>query len=113
MESKTPEREREKGLEGDFLRGERNCHIIRLVILSGGMRAWGRRREGGVAEARAGRIWQPVHDGGVSTKIINPQATEGGGSVVGFGGGVVGGWGGCREERYGEVRDCRGRRRGG
>lgn len=108
MESKTPEREREKGLEGDFLRGERNCHIIRLVILSGGMRAWGRRREGGVAEARAGRIWQPVHDGGVSTKIINPQATEGGGSVVGFWGG-----GGCREERYGEVRDCRGRRRGG
>lgn len=59
-----------------------------------------------MAEARAGRIWQPVHDGGVSTKIINPQATEGGGSVVGFGGG-------CREERYGEVRDCRGRRRGG
>lgn len=60
-----------------------------------------------MAEARAGRIWQPVHDGGVSTKIINPQATEGGGSVVGLGGG------GCREERYGEVRDCRGRRRGG
>lgn len=40
-----------------------------------------------MAEARAGRIWQPVHDGGVSTKIINPQATEGGGSVVGFWGG--------------------------
>lgn len=36
---------REKGLEGDFLQGgeegERNCHIIRLVIPSRGMRLVG------------------------------------------------------------------------
>lgn len=87
-------REREKGLEADFLWGERNCHIIRLVILSGGMWVWGRGREG-----RGGRGlgWQnlaAIHDGGISTKIISPQATEGG---VFFGGG-------CREERHREVR---------
>lgn len=68
---------------------------------------------GGGEGGRGGRGsgWQnlaAVHDGGISTKIISPQATEGGGSVVG---GRVGG--GCREERYREVRDCRGRRRGG
>lgn len=56
-------------------------------------------------EGRGGRGsgWQnlaAIHDGGISTKIISPQATEGGGR---------GGW--CREERHREVRDCRGRRR--
>lgn len=87
-------RGREKGLEADFLRGERNCHIIRLVILSGGMWVWGR-----------GEGWQDlaaIHDGGISTKIISPQVTERGGR--GF-------KGGCRDGRHREVRDCRGRRR--
>lgn len=82
-------RGREKGLEADFLRGERNCHIIRLVILSGGMWVWGR----GGKEGRGGRGlgWQnlaAIHDGGISTKIISPQATEGGGE--GFLGGGAG-----------------------
>lgn len=53
LESKT----QRGGLEADFLWGERNCHIIRLVILSGGMWVWGRGVRGGVAEAWAGRIW--------------------------------------------------------
>lgn len=97
-------RGREKGLEADFLRGERNCHIIRLVILSGGMWVWGR----GGKEGRGGRGlgWQnlaAIHDGGISTKIISPQATEGGGEDF-FGRG-------SREERHREVRDCRVRRR--
>lgn len=51
---------------------------------------------GGGEGGRGGRGsgWQnlaAVHDGGISTKIISPQATEGGGSVVGGeGGGVQG-----------------------
>lgn len=82
IQKRKRERERgreRKGLEADFLRGERNCHIIRLVILSGGMWVWGRAGR----EGRGGRGlgWQnlaAIHDGGISTKIISPQATEGG-----------------------------------
>lgn len=75
-------RQREKGLEGDFLHGERNCHIIRLVILSEGMWVWGR----GGGRGGRGLGWQNlavVNHGGISTKIISPRATEGGGSVGG------------------------------
>lgn len=54
--------------------------------------------------------WQnlaAVHHGGISTKIISPQATEGGGSVVSEWGGDterlvivgVGGWGGFGRRR--------------
>lgn len=53
--------------------------------------------------------WQnlaAVHHGGISTKIISPQATEGGGSVVSEGGDTerlvivgVGGWGGFGRRR--------------
>lgn len=58
-------------------------------------------------EGRGGRGlgWQnlaAIHDGGISTKIISPQATEGGGGLL---------WRGWREETHREVRDCRGRRR--
>lgn len=94
-------RGREKGLEADFLRGERNCHIIRLVILSGGMWVWGRGREGWGGRGLGWQNLAAIHDGGISTKIISPQATEGVGGVVE----------GCREEKHREVRDCRGRRR--
>lgn len=84
----------EKGWREIFYGGgsggrKRNCHIIRLVIPSGGMQLveaeeGGRMggRAGGVAEAlRLAGSGSSVHDGGVSTKIINPEATEGGGSV--------------------------------
>lgn len=57
---------------------------------------------GGGEGGRGGRGlgWQNlavVNHGGISTKIISPQATEGGGSVVG----------GVMKVRYREVRDCR------
>lgn len=94
MESKPREREarEKKGWREIFYGGsggERNCHIIRLVIPSGGMRLVGA-EEGGRMGGRAGGVAEAlglagsgssVHDGGVSTKIINPEATEGGGSV--------------------------------
>lgn len=59
--------------------------------------------EGGAGGRGSG--WQnlaPIHGGGISTKIISPQATEG----WGCGGGGAVGRGGDRE-----VRDCRGTRR--
>lgn len=70
-----------RGLEADFLWGERNCHIIRLVILSGGMRGWGRGSEGWGGRGLGWQKLARLHDGGISTKIISPQATEGGGGV--------------------------------
>lgn len=133
---------REKGLEGDFLRGaaagggggvvgrERNCHIIRLVIPSRGMRHVGV-EEGGRMGGRAGGVAEAlglagsgslVHDGGVSTKIINPEATEGGGSVCSAffiprlffwfrrGGGFVDVG---KRDTAARLGDCRGRRWGG
>lgn len=79
---------RERGLEADFLWGERNCHIIRLVILSGGMWIWGRGSKGWGGRGLGWQKLARLKDGGISTKIISPQATEGGGECCVCLGGV-------------------------
>lgn len=77
---------------------------------------------GGVAEAPGlAGSGSSVHDGGVSTKIINPEATEGGGSVCwvffflllflfSLGGGLVDVG---KRDTAARLGDCRGSRRGG